>query len=158
MPNYPTKEEILAELYTPTELEYCAVRKWKRTFYNKQWKDLPLNMKMDALKELIGNICESRNITRTRWPILIVSEHPWAYTHPLRTITMGLANPSVISTLHEFGHYLHFSGFLTGEENLAEFIACRYAVGVFKTCFPKSYSKLTWSKHTLVTAKEGSKD
>jgi hypothetical protein len=151
---YPTREEILAELYTPTEIEYNAVRLWKRTFYNKRWKSLKTEVKMDALKELIGNICEARKITRNQWPIFLVSEHPWAYTHPLRTITMGLASPSVISTLHEFAHYLHFSGQLPGEEELAEFVACRYAIGIYKTCFPKSYTKMIWSNHTLVVPKE----
>lgn len=155
--NYPTKEEILADLFVPEEAEYNAVRKWKRTFYNKQWGSLKLEAKMEALKELIGNICMARGIQRSQWPVLVVSEHPWAYTHQMRMITMGLDSPSVISTLHEFGHYLHFSSYLEGDESMAEFVACRYAVGVFKTCFPKSYAKLTWSEHTLVVPKEDSK-
>ena len=153
---YPSKEEILADLYIPPENEYIAVRKWKRTFYNKQWKSLALEQKMEALKELIGNICEARHIPRNQWPVPVVSEHPWGYTHQIRMITMGLDTPSVISTLHELGHYLHFSAYLPGEESMTEFVACRYAVGIFKTCFPKSYAKLTWSEHTLVVPNDGS--
>lgn len=158
MPVYPTKEEILAQLYTPTENEYNAVRKWKRTQYNKQWADLSVEQKMERLKMLISNLCESRGIPRDQWPILMTSEHPWGYTDEMKLITMGMASPSVISTLHEFGHYLHFSGLLEGDRALTELVACRYSVGIYKTCFPKSFTKLTWAEHTLVVAKESEKN
>lgn len=156
--NYPTKEQILANPHKPDEVEYTAIRKWKRLFYNKQWSTLTTERKIDALKELIGDVCEARRIDRLEWPILIVSEHPWSYTPAMRTITMGLATPSVISTLHELGHYLHSSGQLEGTEEISELVACRYSVGIFKACFPKSYARLIWSKHTLVVPKEDSKE
>lgn len=157
MPIYPTKEQILTELYTPTESEYNAVRKWKRLHFNKQWKTLSAEQKTDRIQELIGSICEARGIRRNQWPILQVSEHPWSYNHGTKIITMGLASPSVISALHELGHFLHFSGYLAGEHDMTEFIACRYSTGIYKICFPKSFARLTWQNHTLVAPRDDSR-
>jgi hypothetical protein len=56
------------------------------------------------------------------------------------TILLDHNHPSLISALHEFGHYLH------GESELE---ACQFSVWLFKEVFPRSYEKLSWDKHML---------
>lgn len=156
MANYPTKKQILASLYVPRGAEFDAIRQWKKLHYNKKWSKHTDETKIELLKTLIRDICEARGINRLKWPTLMSSEHPWTYNPSIRLITMCASNPSIVSTLHELGHYLHFNKFLTGKIEEAEHVACRYSVGIFKTCFPHSYKKLTWDTHVLVAAKEGS--
>ena len=51
-----------------------------------------------------------------------------------------LVSPSVITTLHEFGHALF------GDDELR---ACAYSVHLFKRTFPKAWEQLTWDGHVL---------
>lgn len=154
MPVYPTKEEILAALYQPTEAEYTRVREWKKTFYNKKWKDLTTEQKMSSLMMLAAALCEANNLKSGDWPKLLVSDIQWSYDSIDRTIYMDERIPSIVSTLHEFGHFLHFSGYLLGRPEETELVACRYSVGIYKQCFPKSYNKLVWQNHMLMAPKD----
>jgi len=60
------------------------------------------------------------------------------YKH--QTIYLSDNNPSIISALHEFGHYLY---------GKSELKACRFSVHLFKEIFPIAYKKLKWEGHML---------
>lgn len=141
-PQYPTKEEILAELYEPKQKEYDTVKKWKATFFNKTWSKLNNAERHKTLTELIFAVCQSRE---ENWPKYDPNGEEWSYAPLTKIITGNKDNPSIISTLHELGH--HFYG-------NSEKTACRYAIGIFKMCFPLAYEKLEWSGHMLIVPKK----
>lgn len=138
-PEYPTKEEILTELYEPKQAEYQAVRKWKAEFFNKTWNKLENQERHIILAELIGAVCQSRG--EKEFPQYDGNGEEWTYSPDEKKIRGNKDKPSIVSTLHELGH--HFYG-------NSEKIACRYSIGLFKTCFPLTYEKLEWQGHMLV--------
>ena len=138
-PRYPTKEEILAELYEPTQEEYQAVREWKAEFFNKTWNKLSNSERHQTLAELVGKICLGRKEEEP--PQYDPNGDEWLYSPGEKKITGNKNKPSVISTLHELGH--HFYG-------NSEKTACRYSIGLFKLCFPQTYEKLKWQGHMLI--------
>lgn len=140
MHEYPTKEQILENLYTPTEKEFLTVKKWKLEHFNKKWSHLPLEEKHNALRELIYAVCKAKNIPRQQWPTYTPIGETWCYKPNLKLIQAQTENPSIISALHELSHHLSGS---------SEIIACRFSIGIFIKCFPKTYAKLEWHGHLL---------
>jgi len=68
--------------------------------------------------------------------------HSYSYTEgAIRLDAKSGYGPSVLSALHEFGHYLG-----KGEKG-----TCRWSINLFKRHFPKSYSRLVPRGHMLVT-------
>jgi len=60
------------------------------------------------------------------------------YRHKI--IYLSANSPSIISALHEFGHYKY---------GRSELKACRFSVHLFKEIFPIAYKKLKWEGHML---------
>jgi len=133
---YPQPQEILDNIYHPTQKEKDAVEKWKNEYYKKQWKSSTPRKKTYAIKQLILMICAE---TETE-PPKIEEGLLYAYNPFSSVIFIDTTNPSIVSTLHELGHHI---------EGRSELKACAYSVGMFKTCFPKAYEKLSWSGHVL---------
>lgn len=134
---YPTKEEILAELYVPNEDTYLAVRKWKQLFFNGKWSTSNDTEKYIQLYELICAICVNINIERPEW---VGTMDGWCYDQKDKTIHADISKLSIISALHELGHHV------LGDSELQ---ACRFSVGIFTKCFPATYKKLVWEGHML---------
>ena len=61
---------------------------------------------------------------------------------------MNNSNPSIISFLHELGHYLF---------GPSELKTCRFSVGMFKTYFKDEMKNLKWEGHMLTTKSKPSK-
>lgn len=133
---YPTKEEILQNLYNPTTAEVAAVKRWKATYY-KGWNNASESQKFFRLKTLITELAIAHNVEIPRYAV----GWYWAYFPEEKLISGGVGSPSIISALHELGHHIFGTPELT---------ACTYSVGIFSTCFPKAYEKLTWKGHMLV--------
>ena len=134
---YPTKEQILEAPHQPTENERTAIARWKKTYY-KDWSNLSTQNKHNRLAVLLAELNIANRGKQINYTI---HNDGWQYTPHNKTITGTDNNPSIISALHELGHHLY------GDSELD---ACRYSVGLFKSCFPKSYNKLTWKGHMLV--------
>lgn len=134
---YPTKEEILAEPYEPSEETYSVVRKWKAAYFDGKWKDAGEENKYNQLHELIAAICVSLNEPQPHWTGNI--DH-WYYDPLEKTISADINKLSIISALHELGHHI------LGDSELE---ACRFSIGIFMKCFPNTYKKLVWDGHML---------
>lgn len=138
---YPTKEEILADLYFPTEQEIALIQGWQKEHWIG-WKNKSAESKHNALCDLYDQFMElypdKTFIYRpsNQW-MHVTTQHTGTY------ILMDVARPSVVSALHELGHQYHGS---------SELQACRFSVGIFKLLFPRSYNKLVWDGHMLVVA------
>lgn len=141
---YPTKEEILDNLYEINDITFKAVRKWKRSYFNGKWKTTDEITKFHCLQELIGMICESIN---TEMPILSMHQGGWCYDPNNKTIYGEIGRPSIISTLHELGHHIF---------GASELQACSFSTSIFITCFPQSYKNLIWDGHMLKKANDKS--
>lgn len=138
--HYPTKEQIMEALYEPTEKEYIAVKTWKIEHFNRKWSHMRLEDKHAALKELVYAVCAARGLRREMWPSYTPIGEEWAYRPEAKQILAQTENPSIISALHELAHHL------TGA---SETEACRFSIGIFIKCFPKTYAKLEWHGHML---------
>jgi hypothetical protein len=136
--DYPTRDEILAGLYTPTEKERLALKIWKGTHY-KDWSLQSKYYKILNLENLIVELSAEHNS-----PVVVSAGHKWAYYPDLKMILTDQDNPSIISALHEFGHHLFGS---------SELKACQYSVGIFMDQFKSAYDKLVWDGHMLVKPK-----
>jgi hypothetical protein len=136
---YPTKEEILQALYLPTKQEIEAIELWKKSYYKQKWSQSTAEEKHDRLEFLLELLCSIHHKRKCLYEV--AKENHWSHisTNPA-IIKAPLNNPSIISLLHELGHHLFGPSELT---------ACRYSVGIFKTCFSKAYEKLIWEGHTL---------
>jgi hypothetical protein len=134
---YPTKEEILEAPHTPSLNEQEAINRWKKTYY-KNWTELSTRNKHNRIAVLIAELNIANRGKSFRY---ITHEYGWQYTPDDNTIAGTENKPSIVSALHELGHHLY------GESELK---ACRYSVGIFRSCFSKDYEKLTWKGHTLV--------
>ena len=49
--------------------------------------------------------------------------------------------PSILTSLHEFGHHLYGASELT---------ACSYSICMYIKVFPEIYEKMTWQNHLLI--------
>ncbi len=136
MTKYPSKEEIMA---TPYQLDQKLVRKlaeWRDNEYQKNWKVSDKDGKGVLLARLINMLsgdCASK--VKVRYDLR------YYYQPETQTIYLDRNNPSIVSTLHEFGHYL------LGADELK---VCRFSIWLFKECFPKAFKKLKWKGHMLI--------
>lgn len=132
---YPTKDEILANppgnIVEDTEI----LEEWKTKYY-KGWKEKTIEEKHKALKELVNNLSRLRS-----HPCKIQTNDEENYYLPdSHTINISKSKPSIISTLHEFGHHMY------GESELK---ACGYSIWMYKIVFPKMYKKMKFEGHLL---------
>ena len=132
---YPTKEEILQPYEVPEE-DKEIIKEWIRKYYNGQWKKYSRNDKIQYLMILINNLGKIHDN-----PPKPFTGPYYSYIPMEKIIVLDRNNPSILSTLHEFGHAIN------GESELQ---ACRWSVHLFMACFPKAYSKLVWKGHMLV--------
>lgn len=138
---YPTKEEILADLYRPSEQEVALIQGWQQEYW-KGWKHKSPESKHDALCELYDRFME----LYPKKSFIYRPSNQWVHVTTEKTgtyILMDVAKPSVISALHELGHQYY---------GQSELNACRFSVGIFSLLFPNSYKKLRWEGHMLVAA------
>lgn len=133
---YPTKEEILAPENTPENIaaDIEILCDWKDRNY-KRWKDKSANNKLLCLEQLISKL-----VIHYSHPCRIGTADEPKYDPNTQTIFISNTKPSILSTLHEFGHHLY------GESELK---ACAYSVWMFKMVFPKVYTKMKWDGHML---------
>lgn len=135
-PNYPTKEEILENLYVPTDKEKEAVIQWKKEYYKGLWGKMSSKEKGYGLKILIHRLCNAQGRVHPLW----AEGSVWSYSEK-KVITYSLEKMSIVSALHELGHHLY---------RASELEACRYSIGIFSVCFPRAYARLDWEGHLLV--------
>ena len=104
------------------------MKKFKEIYW-KNWKNC--ENKEKALEILVMYLAKGTvNV--------VISENPYSYNPITKTINIDKKNPSVISTLHEFGHHLY---------GKSELKACRWSVQLFKTIFPKDFKNLKVDGH-----------
>jgi hypothetical protein len=136
---YPTPAEIMAEPETIFSAEFLdLVADWKN-----EWQTIDKSnelLRYAAIKNLLYRIImflDCTTIPRTR--IFINVNSPTAsYNKEEDIITLN--NTSIISALHELGHWL------LGD---SELLACRWSVHLFKRIFPKAFARLHWEGHLL---------
>lgn len=132
---YPTKEEILANPPKNIKEDIMVLCDWKDENY-KSWKEKSINQKLMALEDLIVSLCKIH-----KKPCRITAvEDRYFYDPNNKTINLSLNKPSIISTLHEFGHHIYGS---------SELKACAYSVWMFKMVFPKIFAKLEFKGHLI---------
>jgi len=135
--NYPTEKEINKIQLTFSKKEINAIMDWKNHWY-KRWKHLSQRNKILALQNLILRITTAiPEISNPK----IKKSYLYAYIPTTKTILIDKNNPSIISTLHETGH------FIRGPNELQ---VCRWSTQLFQQCFPNTFKTLKWKGHLLV--------
>lgn len=135
MTKYPTKEKILRkEVRYPRGL-IAIVKKWKQKNF-KNWATKANSDKFVALADLLDELGRFYN----RPLQYIKLDDQYCYLMEAKAIWMDKNHPSILSTLHEFGHHIHGS---------SEVKACRFSVWLFRKAFPKTYEQLEWDGHML---------
>ena len=137
MPHYPTKEEILAKEPNIREEVIEITNIWKKSSFSN-WKKQTKEQKLENLQTLVLAIA---TISYNKTPIIITDHNQYCFKPLKKTIYFDSNNPSIISALHELGH------FLFGPNELK---TCQFSVWIFIKCFPKQYSKLRWQNHLLI--------
>lgn len=138
---YPTPKEIMTNKPTLLKEEIEYINKWKNKEWKKTQKKIP-SQKIFAIRVLLKNLCR---IHKKECPFVITCITPAtkgtsaSYDH--KTKTISLYDTSIITALHELGHYFYGS---------SELEACSYSVHLFISAFPKTFDKLRWKKHLLV--------
>lgn len=135
MTRYPTKDEILALEPPAMGLYIPVLEDWKAANY-VGWSHKDWHQKFEALRKLIDMLSGVNGF----FPDVVVPTDFYAYSPTAKVIMMGCDNLSIISTLHEMGHFLF---------GPSELMACRFSVWLFKEVFPKTYEKLRWEGHLL---------
>ena len=136
MPRYPTKKQILAKEPEINIATIEVTKLWKKLAL-KNWNKDSNYTKLGKLEMLLITIAETNQ--RDQPSIFFGSEDK--YDPSTQIICLNASNPSIISALHELGHYLLGSN---------ELEACRWSIWLFKECFPVQYKKLEWKGHLLV--------
>ena len=131
---YPTKEEILENPPMLIAKDIKILIEWKDGNY-QSWSKKSINTKWAALETLVESLSKQYN----KKSKVKIAKEPM-YDPRTQTIFLSETKPSIISTLHEFGHHIY------GESELK---ACAYSVWMFKIVFPKVYNKMKWDKHLL---------
>ena len=134
MPNYPTKEEILAREHLFKRELLANLKQWKREHYNGSWGTKTLEQKVASLVEMVDVLDDRQRTVR------VTVGEIFRYFPGQRTLEIDGRNPSIVSTLHEMGHHVK------GHSELA---ACRWSVWLFKKVFPRAYEQLEWQGHML---------
>ena len=135
---YPTAEEILAKPIDIKREAILTVKRWAKITF-RGWKNKSNDYKRMALQALVrrldvvytpinGKVCTFAQGTK------------YSYNHSTKTLVIDTLHPSILSTLHEYGHHLY------GESELT---ACRWSVWLFRTCFPITFSTMKWDGHML---------
>jgi len=136
MNNYPTENQILKKKPYLSKKIIKAIMIWKKlNFFNWSKKN-----KKEKIIELQVLILMISIIVKRK---MISTEETMFYAYdPIRIrIFLNKNNPSILSTLHELGHYLYGPSELT---------ACRWSVWIFKECFPELFKNLRFEGHLLV--------
>lgn len=132
---YPTKKEIMEVQLTFPEPVIEAVEKWKRHWY-RGWDQRYKYIRIISLQDLVYLI----SLTQEGEAPKVTTAEIDAYYPDLKIITIKKKHPSIISTLHEYGHHLY------GDSELK---ACRWSIQLFKECFPYEFEELVWTGHLL---------
>jgi hypothetical protein len=138
MTNYPNSEKIMVKRIKLQPEIIKAVKEWKKDWF-KGWKNLSNESKIQGLRVL--NIMIWIKIKdKKRIPIIFEGSKS-EYDRKKIIILTDSKNPSIISYLHEFAH------FLLGPSELN---ACRWSTQLFQECFPKTFKDLKWEDHLLI--------
>lgn len=134
---YPPMDEILTSEPEISQKSIEATKLWKHKFY-KGWSTLNNGAKTQRLRILFGLLTAHEELNLNETKIEETNFYAWSPTE--QKLYMNTERPSIISTLHEFGHRLH---------GRSELDACRFSVWLFKKVFPNSFKKLTADGHLL---------
>lgn len=131
---YPTKDEVLADLYEPSRSEEFKLATFGFIFDRWNTKEFPRRLKRMVISALLKGLTEEYD---TPFPTIV-----WGHTNEARRAKreIELIDHSIITALHELGHYLF------GDDELR---AQQYAVGCYKIINP-TLKGLTWKGHLLV--------
>lgn len=131
---YPSPAEI--ENYAGIEVQFpgslvATVAKWKKEVWYP-FKKNGVFGKLFALSVLVETLNEyyGKDVT--------LDIGPDCYQPDRNRIL--LVSPSIITTMHEYGHALY------GDDELK---ACAYSIHLFKKCFPLAWEQLEWDGHVL---------
>ena len=134
---YPTKEEILENLHNFEKniKDIEIIKDWKEHNYNG-WKNLSGIEKRKRITDLINRLASLHKSKVTiKWGQV-------SYYMPSNlTISLEKDKPSILTSLHEFGHHLYGASELT---------ACSYSICMYIKVFPEIYEKMTWQNHLLI--------
>ena len=122
---YPTPEQIIkkATNLKVSEDFSLAVCSWIAAGYYKNWSSKSNDTKSSSLKSLIERLV-IRNPYGSPNLRVLAEPFPSCYIKAEEVIIINNENPSIITALHEFAH------FLTG--NGDELFACAWSVVLFK--------------------------
>jgi hypothetical protein len=135
MSNYPTKEEILSYQDLPANpIAVSVIKDFKRDW--RETKDyITDGMKHALIRSMLIKLAV---VFQVEEPKTTIGKY-FCYVPAEKLIVFG-PTPSIISSLHEFGHHLYGS---------SELLACVFSVNHFKEAFPIAYKKLKWKGHML---------
>ena len=109
---------------------------WRDNEYKNNWLRASTEEKGILLARLVNYLDDnSSDLAKVKYG------SQYCYQPDTQTIYLDRNNPSIVSTLHEFGHHL------LGADELE---VCRFSVWLFKECFPEAFQKLKWKGHMLV--------
>jgi len=134
---YPKMDEILTVKPSISQTSIEATKYWKKRFY-KGWSKLTNDTKIVRLNILFGILTSAEKFNLDNVKIVEGEFYAWSPTE--QTLYVNKNRPSIISTLHEFGHVLM---------GRSELDACRFSVWLFKIVFPNSFNKLKTEGHLL---------
>lgn len=135
---YPTSQEIMEKPVKYKQNTINTIKGWKTTDFIG-WKQKNTQDKLQALYRLLTSLSIVYNK-----PLCVTNGYEYHYSPLPRTIMLDANNPSIISTLHEFGH--HILGH-------SESKACRWSVWLFKKVFPRSFAKLQFIPNSHMLCK-----
>ena len=136
---YPSKKEILQEKPTFKDGVIEITKLWKKTAF-KGWNKKEKWIKLESL----GLLIEALSVLHKKGSPRIILGEMYYYNPKEKIICLDANHPSIISTLHEFGHYLY---------GKSELKACQWSVWLFIESFPELYAKLEWKDHMLIKKK-----
>lgn len=139
---YPTPDEIMEPRFRFKKGVIGVARAWKAKFF-KGWRNQDEDVKMESLRQLLLAI-DGLYPDLPRLQAVVKGQHSKYYPE-IRTI--GLANTSIITALHELGHHLF---------GRSERKACRFSAQLFKRIWPKAFARLEWQGHLLVRPRRNS--
>jgi hypothetical protein len=116
-----------------------AVKGWKKEYFTGSWKEKCVEDRLEALCKLVEAVVKgSQRETDCRMPKIDASYG--SYVCGSGFVGFDHRNPSIISTLHEVGHWL-FGG--------SELVACVFSYSIFKEVFPAQLKGLEFHGHLL---------